>query len=124
MLGQPGSNGHVVRRSFGGSTTEFVVDLSVRDVLVAEQLLDLPDIDSGPEEEGRRRGAERMRRLRARESLDRHYSPWPVPRAGDAPGGVRRLRIGLVDQNDVLRGSDLAGLFRGFALFLALGHPD
>ena len=45
-----------MRRAFGGGDAALVVDLGGGDVLVAEQLLDLADIDPGPEEQSRRRG--------------------------------------------------------------------
>ena len=56
---------HIVRRPFGGGDAALVVNLGGGDVPVAEQLLDLADIDAGTQEEGRRRGPERVWRVRA-----------------------------------------------------------
>ena len=59
-----------------------VVDLRGRDVPVAEQFLDLADIDPGPQEQGRRCGPQRVRRVRAgAASLSR-----PGLAREDAPG--------------------------------------
>ena len=54
-----------MRRPLGGGDAALVVDLGGGDVAVAEELLDLADIDAGPEEQGRRGGPQRVGRVRA-----------------------------------------------------------
>jgi hypothetical protein len=49
----------------GSGDTALAVDLNGGDVPVSEQLLNLADIDPGPEEQGGRRGSERAGRIRA-----------------------------------------------------------
>ena len=44
-----------------GRAPTLVVDLRGRDVPMPEKLLDLPDVDAGVEEQGRGRGADRVR---------------------------------------------------------------
>jgi hypothetical protein len=62
-------DGHIVGSASGGGDATFVVDLGGGDVPVSEQFLGLADIDPGAEEQGRRRGPQRVGRVRAGDYL-------------------------------------------------------
>lgn len=51
------SNRQIMTGAFGGGPSPFVIDWGRRDVPVAEELLDLLDIDAGAEQKRRRRGS-------------------------------------------------------------------
>ena len=85
-----------MRRAFFGGAPAFVVNLGGGDVAVAEEFLDLADIDAGIEEQGSSGGAQGMGAVEPRAFLDRpgqlrHVAGDDSIHAGLAHGLVTKL---------------------------------
>ena len=103
-----------MRRAFFGGAPAFVVNLGGGDVAVAQELLNLADIDAGIEEQGGGGRPQRMRAVEPRTFLDRprqlcHVAGNDSVHAGLAHGLVTKLiavgRAASAENRPVLKSS-------------------